>query len=151
MPVISFLKDMYKTFVLHAVTAHFSNGLIPVAFLFLALAVVTLNPFYEHTVLHLMIVVCLAVPISFLSGIRDWQNKFRGARAPIFIRKIVLSILLFVFCVMIVALRVSHPDILAGAGGLKWTYVGLLLLTQPIVIMLGHYGGKLVFQPKRPE
>jgi len=149
--MISFMKDMYKTFILHAVAAHFSNGLVPIAFLFLTLAVVTLSPFYEHTVLHLMIVVCLAVPVSFISGIRDWQNKFRGARAPIFIRKIVLSILLFVFCIIIVALRISNPDILAGTGGLKWAYVGLLLLIQPIVVLLGHYGGKLVFQPKRPD
>jgi len=151
MPMISFMKDMYKTFVLHAVAAHFSNGLVPIAFLFLTMALVTLSPFYEHTVLHLMIVVCLAVPVSFISGIRDWQDKFRGARAPIFIRKIILSILLFVLSIAIVGLRFKYPDILAGQGLLKWLYIGLLLMTQPVVILLGHYGGKLVFQPKRPE
>jgi len=151
MPMISFMKDMYKTFMLHAVAAHFSNGLVPIAFLFLALAVVTLNPFYEHTVLHLMIVVCLAVPVSFISGVRDWQIKFRGARAPIFIRKIILSILLFVLSILIVVLRFKYPDILADQGFVKWLYIGLLLMTQPVVILLGHYGGKLVFQPKKPE
>jgi len=144
-----FLEDMYKTFILHAVVAHFPNGLIPAAFFFMLLAVVTIDPFYEHTVLHLIAVSLCFIPVSFVSGIRDWRNKFKGVRAPIFIKKITLSLFLFVFCCLIVVLRISHPDILYSQGLLRWIYILLVCMTIPLVVLLGHYGGKLSPQARR--
>ena len=98
MPGQGLFKEMKKTFLFHAIAAHFSNGLIPVAVLYLILTLSTANSYFEHTVEHLILVVVLAVPASFFSGIHDWKTKYRGAKAPVFIKKIRLSGLLFSLC-----------------------------------------------------
>ncbi|HCD35602.1 hypothetical protein EKD00_06810 [Chlorobium phaeovibrioides] len=144
----SLFKEMKKTFMLHAIAAHFSNGLIPVAVLYLLLAIPGGNVFFEHTVKHIIIITLLAIPVSFASGIHDWKTKYRGAKAPVFMKKIRLSIILFVLCFAGVGLRLALPDVMAEAGILRWLYIGILLSMLPVVTLLGHYGGKLASQPR---
>lgn len=148
MPVAHFLKDMCKTFVLHAVAAHFNNGLLPSALLFLFLTLLSGDPYFERTVLHLMIIALCMVPVSFFSGVRDWRAKFHGGRAPIFYRKMWLSGVLFLLVASAAGLRLARPGLLLQGGACKWIYLGCLIGTLPVVVMLGHYGGKLAFQWK---
>lgn len=148
MAVLQFFKDLYATFMLHAVAAHFNNGLVPVAILFLFLAMVTGNRYFEHTILHLAVVALCMLPVSFFSGIRDWRRKFNGARAPIFYRKIALSGLLFLLVGSAVGLRLGNPGLLFGKGMSTWLYLGCLFASLPVVTLLGHYGGKLAYAAK---
>jgi hypothetical protein len=144
-----FIDDFYRTFVLHAVAAHFNNGLLPSALLFLGLAILRNDPFLERTVLHLICLAVSMVPVSFLSGVRDWRTKFHGARAPIFYRKMWLTALLSLLSGSAVLIRLSHPDVLFQGGALSWLYLGCLGGTLPVVVLLGHYGGKLAFRWKQ--
>ena len=138
-----FLDEMRRTFFLHAISAHFSNGLIPVAVLFLLLALPANDPFFEHTVLHLLVIVLMAVPVSFVSGILDWRKKYNGAKAPVFMKKIRLGVVLFVLAVCSVWIRYADPEVMTGGGPLHWAYILILLCMLPVVVLLGHYGGKL--------
>ncbi len=142
-------KEMKKTFLFHAIAAHFSNGLIPVAVLYLLLTLSTGNSYFEHTVEHLIVIVLLAIPVSFFSGIRDWKNKYRAAKAPIFMNKIRLSALLFLLCISAVGIRVTLPDVMSSSGIEHWLYLALLFSMLPVVTLLGHYGGKLSAQSRR--
>jgi hypothetical protein len=142
-------KEMKKTFLFHAIAAHFSNGLIPVAVLYLLLTLSTGNGYFEHTVEHLIVIVLLAIPVSFFSGIHDWKTKYRAAKAPIFINKIRLSGLLFLLCTSAVALRLSIPDVMSRQGIEHWLYLVLLFSMLPVVTLLGHYGGKLSAQSRQ--
>ncbi len=146
MPGQGFFKEMKKTFLFHAVAAHFSNGLIPVAVLYLILTLSTANNYFEHTVEHLLLIVVLAIPASFFSGIHDWKTKYRGAKAPVFIKKIRLSCLLFALCASAVFIRISSPDVMSRQGIEYWLYLALLFSMLPVVTLLGHYGGKLSAQ-----
>jgi uncharacterized membrane protein len=139
----SLLKEMKETFFLHPVAAHFSNGLIPVAVLYLLLTLPTSDPFFEHTVEHLIIIVLFAIPISFYSGIRDWTMNYKRAKTPVFMNKIRLSIVLFGLVIAAVAVRLTVPDVMYRNDWLHWVYAGLLLTMMPVVTFLGHYGGKL--------
>ncbi|NMW20973.1 MAG: hypothetical protein HKK67_04955 [Chlorobiaceae bacterium] len=147
----SLLKEMKKTFLFHAIAAHFSNGLIPVSVLYLLLTLSTGSIYFEHTVEHLILIVILAIPVSFISGIYDWKKKYRGAKAPIFIKKIRLSALLFLLCISAVTIRLSIPNIMTLHGIEHWLYIILLFSMLPVVTLLGHYGGKLSSQPKPPQ
>jgi hypothetical protein len=138
-----FIKEMKQGFVLHSVAAHFSNGAVPVAVLYLLLSLLFGDSFFEHTVLHLLVIVLLAVPVSFYSGIREWKTKYKGAKAPVFQKKIRLSILLLVLCVIAVAIRIATPGVMQAGGVLAWLYVASLLVMLPTVVLLGHHGGKL--------
>lgn len=144
----SLIKEIKKSFLFHAVAAHFSNGLIPVAVLYLMLAIPTGNIYFEHTVEHLIVIVLMAVPVSFFSGIYDWKTKYRAAKAPIFIKKIRLSGLLFVLCASAVGIRLGIPEVMISRGTEHWLYLFILFSMLPVVTMLGYYGGKLSSQPK---
>lgn len=142
-------REMKKTFLFHAIAAHFSNGLIPVGVLYLLLTLLTGNSYFEHTVEHLIVIVILAIPVSFFSGIHDWKKKYRAANAPIFIKKIRLSFLLFLLCVSAVVLRLTTPDVMSRQGVEHWLYLVLLFSMLPVVTLLGHYGGKLSAQSRQ--
>jgi len=143
MPLGKFLDEMRRTFLLHAVSAHFSNGLIPVAVFYLLLALPAGDPFFEHTVIHLLVFVLVAIPFSFYSGIVDWKKKYNGAKAPVFVKKIRLAIVLCVLSVGAASIRLSDPMVISSPGILHWVYVLMLLAMLPVVVLLGHYGGKL--------
>jgi len=143
------LKEMKKTFLFHAIAAHFSNGLIPVAVLYLLLTLSTGNVYFEHTIEHLIVIVLLAIPVSFFSGIHDWKKKYRAARAPIFMNKIKLSGLLFFLCATAAGIRLSIPDVMGRDGIEHWIYLALLFSMLPVVTLLGHYGGKLSAQSRQ--
>ena len=116
----NFTRKMLQTFIFHAVSSHFINGLVPVSILFMLLTLITADPYYEHTVIHLMFMAFLTMPFSFISGIRDWRKKFRRSRAPIFYRKIRLSIMLALLCTAVIAIRLVWPNPMASGGGIAW-------------------------------
>lgn len=145
----SLWQDMKKTFLFHAIAAHFSNGIIPVAVLYLMLAIPTGNSYFEHTVLHLIDITVMAIPVSFFTGLNDWKKKYKGAKAPVFMKKIRLSAILFILCISAVAIRISIPDVMNDGGIIKWLYISLLFAMLPVVTLLGHYGGKLSAQSRQ--
>ena len=142
-------REMLHTFIFHAVASHFVNGLVPVAVLFTLLTLVTADPYFERTVIHLICVASVTIPVSFLSGIRDWRLKFHGGRAPIFFRKIGLSIALALLCAAVVAIRLVWPNPLAAGRGIAWLYSGCIFTALPVVILLGHLGGKLAYMVRQ--
>ena len=142
-------RENINTFIFHAVTSHFVNGLIPVSVLFMLLTIVTADSYFEHTVFHLICVVSIAAPVSLLSGIRDWRVKFHGGRAPIFYRKIKLSISLIILCAAVIAIRIVWHDPIAAGGRIAWLYVVCISLTLPVVVLLGYLGGKLAYMARQ--
>ena len=142
-------REILNTFIFHAVASHFVNGLVPVAALFMLLTLVTADSYFEHTVFHLICVASMTVPVSLLSGIRDWRVKFHGRRAPIFYRKIKLSISLAILCAAAIAIRIVWHDPIAAGGWIAWLYVGCIFLTLPVVVLLGHLGGKLAYMARQ--
>lgn len=140
---------MKETFFLHPVAAHFSNGLIPVAVLYLLLTLPAGNPFFERTVEHLIIIVVLAVPVSFFSGLHDWTKNYKRAKTPIFVNKIRLSIVLFLLVASAVVIRLTVPEVMYHNDWLHWVYIALLFAMLPVVTLLGHYGGKLAGTAKQ--
>jgi len=145
------LHDMIETFVLHPVAAHFPNGLVPTAVLFLLLTLLSGNVFTDHAVLYLLGVVLAVIPVSLVSGVYDWRTRFHGERAMIFYKKIGLATTLLLLVLSAVRLRSVDPGLLAGGGARKWVYVGLVLAMLPVVALLGHYGAKLAYQWKKKE
>jgi uncharacterized membrane protein len=138
-----FLDEMRRTFFLHPISAHFSNGVIPIAVLYLLLNVATGDTYFEHTVIDLLVIVLLAAPVSFVSGIIDWKKKYKGAKAPVFVKKIRLAVVLCVLAVAAISIRFADPAVMEAGGVLRWAYILIVLAMLPVVVLLGHYGGKL--------
>lgn len=125
---------------LHPVLAHFPNGLMPTAWLFLILYYLTGRSSFEEGALWLVMVVVAAAPPALASGIFNWHRRYGGRRAAIFTQKIVLTVVLMLIGVVAISLRLLTPA--------PWhtpAYYLCLAAMLACVTMLGYLGGKLVF------
>lgn len=148
---ISLLQEMLKSCQPHAVAAHFPNALIPTALLFTTFAMFIAPLSLSDAVSYLLLILLPTIPATMVTGLYEWQTRFKGKTATIFKRKIQLALLLIVLLLITVGLRFSIGDPLMHGGLWKWGFFGLLLAMLGCVTMLGHYGGKLVFSlMKRP-
>ena len=139
-------QSLFATFKLHPVAAHFPNGLLPTAALFLLLALVFANPRFEATAFWLLTVATAVVPVSLGSGLHDWQKHFGGRRAAIFFKKIGLALTLLTLGLVAISLRYGQPELLTTGGWPRWLYLACLSGMLGCVMLLGHYGAMLVFQ-----
>jgi len=144
-------RDMIDTFLLHPVAAHFPNALLPTAFLFLLVALLTGSPYFEHAVFFLLCMTLAVIPVSMASGIHDWRTRFGGIRAGIFYKKIVLASSLLLLGLTAALIRAVLPGLMKEGGGLKWFYSMVLLAMVLITALLGHYGAKLAYQWKKKK
>lgn len=148
---LNLLHDLFATFSLHPVAAHFPCGLVPTAVLFLLLVLLTGDSYAERAVFYLLAVVLAVAPVSIASGIYDWRSRYRGERAKIFFKKIALAFALLLLLAAADFLRAARPGLWEEGGILRWLYVGLVLSLLPLVVLLGHYGAKLAHQWRKRE
>ncbi len=148
---VNLLHDLVATFALHPVAAHFPNGLVPTAVLFLLLTLLAGSGYAEHTVFFLLTVVLAVVPVSIASGIYDWRTRYGGERAKIFFKKIALALALLLLLGTATSLRAARPELWSEGGFLRWLYAALVLAMLPLVVLLGHYGAKLAHQWRKKE
>ena len=129
----------------HPMTIHF-----PMAFLFVfpllnILALTTGNADIETTAFHMLGLGLLSLPVAMVSGPYAWWVNY-GAKLSGPIRvKLIASGLLLILAVGLFAWRLGEPDVLAGDGPARWTYLLLGLLCQPLLGLLGWFGSKMTF------
>lgn len=140
---IGLLQSMRAVFRLHPVAAHFPNGLIPSAAVFLLLFAVTGRAGFEATAYWLLLFAAAVVPVSIGSGLRDWQQRFGGRREAIFVKKIALAITLLCLALGAFALRHGTPDLLIEGGAARWLYLLCVAGMLGCATLLGHYGSLL--------
>ncbi|MGR3294483.1 MAG: DUF2231 domain-containing protein [Candidatus Scalindua sp.] len=127
----------------HALAIHFPTALYPVAIIFLFLALIFDRDSFRSSYFYLMIIATLSTPISHYTGIVEWKKKFRGARTHIFINKIRYSLILSVVGGLCTTWYCFFPGILNYTGIYNIIFIILNISTIPLVIYLGHLGGKL--------
>lgn len=129
----------------HALCVHFPTAFYPVAIIFLFLALIFDQDSYRNTYFYLMIIAAFFTPISHVTGIYEWKNKYRGAKTHIFINKIRYSLILSVVGALCVIWYWFCPEILNYTGIYNIIFIILNISTIPLIIYLGHLGGKLVY------
>jgi rubredoxin/uncharacterized membrane protein len=142
----SLLKDMAANFRLHSVVVHFPCGLIPTCALFLLLSFSLGYADLEKSAFWILLVVVVATPVSLASGLYAWRKHFEGRQASIFFKKIILALSLLVFGLVAILLRHDHPELLSVSDWHRWLYLFCIGGMLFCVMLLGHYGSKLVFQ-----
>jgi uncharacterized membrane protein len=88
----------------------------------------------------------LAAPLTAATGFLDWWTHYKAYMTSVFRIKIVGAFILMALAASAVLLRAFHPGLaVLPLGGLGWLYLGLLAACTATVVVLGYYGGKLVF------
>lgn len=139
------LKIRLREIPFHALAIHFPTALYPVAIIFLFLALIFDRDSFSNTYFYLMIIATIFTPISHFTGILQWKNKYRGARTHIFINKIRYSLILSVDGALCTTWYWLCPGILNYTGIYNITFIILNISTVPLIIYLGHLGGKLIY------
>lgn len=135
----------------HPVATHFPNALLPTAallfFLYIAakLLGMPMAGSFESASFYCMVIGLLAAPVAYLAGYYDWQVKYRGAKAPIFITKVRYGIAMMVIGVIAVLQHIFVPQTIVIGSPWLWIYAAMMLAQVGLAAWLGHLGGKLVY------
>ncbi len=130
----------------HPIFVHFPQALFPVALASFVVYLVTGAEELETGAYVAVAFGALAAPFTTLTGLADWKTRYKAYMTSVFRIKITGAFVLIGLSVPAVVLRSLVPDVaalpLAGAG---YVYAGLLAACVATCVVLGYYGGKLVF------
>ena len=73
---------------LHPISVHTPNGLLPVAVIFLGLAIVFHLASFELAAFYNLVFVLLSMPVVIATGYIEWQERYQGSRTTIFLAKL---------------------------------------------------------------
>lgn len=144
-PRFGVVGGLVMRFHLHPISVHTPNGVLPIAMVFLVLAMIFGYGALEKASFFNMIVVLLSMPAVAGTGFIAWHRKFRGAKTPLFITKLVCAAVVAVVTTLLVLWRIIDTDIALSGGIGSWIYLGLGALDLAAAGIAGHLGGKLVF------
>ncbi|MBS3758937.1 MAG: hypothetical protein KGY61_09775 [Desulfobacterales bacterium] len=130
----------------HPVSVHIPNGVIPMAVLFVFLAVIFQFPSLATTAFYSMVFVLLTMPLVLYSGYNEWQRKYRANPSSIFIAKIASALIVSAASLIIVLWHLLDPDIASASSMLRPVYLFIHLIMLGAAFIAGFIGGKLVFK-----
>lgn len=130
---------------LHSIAVHFTNGLYPIAVFFLFLYLILRNDSFLYTYFYVLVMATLLTPATYLTGIYDWQTKYKGANAPIFILKSRYGLVLMAVGIVCAFWYGFSPEVAKGNGLLTYLFYLVNFTIVPLTVYLGYLGGKLAF------
>jgi uncharacterized membrane protein len=131
---------------IHPIFVAFPAALFPTAFAAFGVYIATGMREFESGGFVCALFGLLAAPVAAATGFLDWWTHYKAYMTSVFRIKIAGAILLMALAAPAVLLRAFHPDLaLLPLGGLGWAYFGLLAACSATCVVLGYYGGKLVF------
>ena len=140
------IKEKPKWPYLHPIPVHFPLALFPAAFASLLFYLLTGMTEFESGAYIMIIFGLLITPVTIASGFADWKIRYRGQMTRVFKIKIIGALVLLALALPAVLIRQHHPEInLLPLDWTGWLYLGLLAACQADCMIIGHYGGKLVF------
>lgn len=128
----------------HHIGSHFTNGLMPVAALLLALHFALGERSYETAAFYCIILAMVAAPVVFFSGFIDWRTRFEGRSTYIFNHKRVFGILFMLLSTALVIWHIMMPEVAITPGGLRYVYFAMVYIDTVFAIYLGYLGGKFI-------
>ena len=125
---------------------HFPQALFPVAFVSFCVYFATGVREFESGAFVCALFGALSAPLTTASGFFDWWARYQAYMTSVFKIKITGAFALMALAGPAVLLRAFNPDIaVLPLAGLGWAYFGLLAACTATCVVLGYYGGKLVF------
>jgi predicted heme/steroid binding protein/uncharacterized membrane protein len=138
---IGFVEKLH----LHPIMVHFSIAYAVIVPLLAFLYFATSQICFESASYYMLIFGFLSTPLSVLSGTFAWKVTYKGKMNKIFFRKIILAVLLLAVITIALAMRVLDPNIITVATYVSGIYLTLLVSLVPINVVLGYYGGEIVY------
>jgi len=130
---------------LHPIIVHFSIAYPIVVSLLSLLYFLTNVVCFELASYYLLVLGLLSGPFCGFSGVFSWKIKYEGRMTRAFSRKIIFTVALIVIMTICITWRTLQSDVLLWRNNLSYVYFALVVSLVPISIILGYYGGKIVY------
>ena len=140
------ITDLMIKHHIHPVSVHFPNGVVPVAVLFIFLAVIFQFTGLARASFYNMVVVLLSLPLVLFSGLNEWKQKYKRSLTGIFMAKIIAAIVVTASALFIVLWHLIDPNIISATSTSKTGFLLLHLIMLAAAGIAGFIGGKLVFK-----
>lgn len=131
---------------IHPMLVHFPQALFPAAFGAFCLYLVTGAGVLEAGSFACVLFGLLAAPFTAASGFLDWWTHYKAYMTSVFKIKITGSFVLMAVSGAAMLVRTYHPEaVVLPLAGWGLAYFVLLAACTATCVVLGYYGGKLVF------
>jgi len=130
---------------LHPIIVHFSIAYPLVVSLLSLLYLLTGQVSFETASYYLLILGFLSSPFCGLSGIFSWKVTYESRTSRTFTLKRIFTVILVIVITFCVVWRTLEPSILLLRNILSYVYFVLVMSLIPITLILGYYGGKIVY------
>jgi len=87
----------------------------------------------------------LSLPFALVTGWLSWKVNYMGKRIGNITRKIIFSVIVLIFDVIVLASLIQNPTVLAQPNGAEIMLPVMVLLYLPIISYIGQQGGDLVY------
>lgn len=144
--VLHFLFEQMLKHHAHPISVHFPNGVLPVAFMFMILAVLLESRALETAAYCNLVFVVLSLPLVLFSGYVEWQKRYMGLRSRQFMVKIGCAVAVFVLSFVVVVWWTVNPEVLQVPSSGRTMFLLANLLALGAAVVAGLIGGKLVFK-----
>ncbi len=140
------ITDLMIKHHVHPVSVHFPNGVVPVAVLFIFLAIIFQFTGLARASFYNMIIVLLSLPLVLFSGFNEWKQKYKRSLTAIFMVKIISAFVVTASALIIVLWHLIDPGIITATSTSKTGFILLHLIMLVATGIAGFIGGKLVFK-----
>lgn len=135
------LKNLHP----HPMVVHFSEVLPILAAFFLFIYHLTRGGEFERASYYMISLGFLSSFGCMATGFFSWSVTYERTLTTIFSRKILLSVILSAIVTTLFIWRTIDPDVVTEYSNFTAVYALMIYAAVPVVVVLGHYGGKIVY------
>ena len=138
------LADLLSRHHAHPISVHFPNGVLPVALMMFLLALLFDATTLATAGFYNIVFVMLILPVVIMTGVLDWEKKYRKALTFMFQIKIIAAAITFAACLISLFWYLIDPGVIGSSRG--WLFILVNAIMVAAAGVAGHIGGKLVFK-----
>lgn len=131
---------------LHPVSVHIPNGVLPISFIFIILALFSGSKSLEIAAFSNMVFVVISMPFVLFSGYIEWKKRYKGLMTERFRLKIICAGVVAGCALVVVCWWMINPGILSAGSAGRGFFILLNLTMLTAAVIAGLIGGKLVFR-----
>lgn len=130
----------------HPMVVHFPMAFFIVSSLFLGWYYL-INPVQGllDSIFYMHILGTVSLPAAIATGWLSWLVNYYGKSNKLIIQKIILSMVVLIFDIIVLVAMLKNPAILKQPQGADWAIAAMIFAYLPIVSIIGANGGMLVF------
>jgi len=97
------------------------------------------------SIYYMHILGTISLPVTISTGFVSWKINYLGKPISYIKRKIVLTFIVVFFDIVVLIAMIQQPDVLISPHGVQLIIPAFIALYLPIVSLIGHNGGQLVY------